>query len=279
MKRSEAPEAVVDRVYQAKLIERFRETRDELGERADVVVPNPLEGEPPATKLDQRFANIALKAANNLERTDYQRSHMLLIARMPAFLDATRVLHSNSNNTLKAMSSVQQGKLAIRSMANNLPRMSRRTFRQIAYEAAYMFESDAPLINQTVKDADENMWSIIHKLGIEAALARIGRSPLDENPSRRNHPGVILSPGTMRIKQLGESQSGQEMVIDIWTSEERAERSSRQRGASRIPGNEVVFGTNWTSADVVADNPLRIADFAVEGVLERLEDAIDARAA
>jgi hypothetical protein len=279
MKKSEAPDAVVDRVYQAKLIEKFRETRDELGERAEIIVPNPLEGEPPATKLDGRFANVALRAANDLERTDYRRSHMLLIARMPAFLEATRVLQSNSNNTLKAMSNIQQSKLAIRSIANNLPRMNRRTFRQIAYESAYMFESDTQLINQTVKDADENMWSIIHKLGIEAALARIGRSPIDENPARRNHPGVILSPGTKRIKQLGESQDGQEMVIDIWTTEERAERSARQRGVSRIPRNEVVFGTNWTSADVVPDNPLRIADFAVEGVLERLEDAIDARAA
>ena len=279
MKKSEAPDAVVDRVYQAKLIEKFRETRDELGERADVIVPNPLEGEPPAAKLNGQFANVALKAASELERTDYKRSHMLLIAKMPAFLEATRTLNANSNNTLKAMSSIQQSKLAIRSIANNLPRMNRRTFRQIAYESAYMFESDTQLIRQSVKNADEHMWSIIHKLGIEAALARLGRSPVDENPSRQNHPGVILSPGTMRIKQLRESQHGQEMVIDIWTTEERAERSARQRGSSRIPGNEVIFGTNWTSTDVMPENPLRIADYAVEGVLERLENAIDAKAA
>lgn len=279
MKKSEAPEAVVDRVYQTKLMERFRETRDELGERAGVIVPNPHEGEPPSDKLGRQFANIALKAANNLERTDHRRSHMLLIARMPAFLEATRVLHSNRNNILGAMSSVQQTKLAQRSIANNLPRMSRRTFRQMAYESAYMFESDAEVLDQTVKDADENMWSIIHKLGVEAALARIGRSPVDESPARRNHPGVILSPGTMRIKQLGESRDGQEMIIDVWTSEERAERSAYQRGSSRIPGNEVVFGTNWTSTDVVKDKPLQIGNFAIEGVLERLEDAIDARVA
>ncbi len=277
------PEAAVDRVDQNKLLERFRTSVTELGTQAEVEIPNPREIEP-TPKLDKRFANTALRAANELERTDYRRSHMLLIGRMPAFMEATRLFSTGGTDLerqrLSAMSSIQQSKLAIRSLANNIPNMSRGTFRRMTLESAFLFTSDQDILQDTIRESDNHMWSIMHKLGVEGTLASIGLLPDDESEARKNHPGVVVGPGTARIKPLAESTNGDERILDIWSNDSQAISSIRKRGGlSRIPRNEVTFATNWSAADFSPDRPMRVKDTSVIALQERLADALDAKAA
>lgn len=271
------PEAAVDRVYQNELLNRFRLTATQLGDIAGVHVPDPRD-RPPAPKLDMRFANVAVSAAKDLERTNPRRSHMLIIGRMPAFMRATGIIDSHDPRTTKeqkhrALSDIQQAKLAVRSIANNFPRMSRQTFRQIAYESAYMFTDDDDTLRQTVDRSNDNMWSMMHMLGVEGTLASIGLLPEDEVSERRDHPGVVLPLGTARIKQLADSpvDDGEQLLVDVHTNDQKMVESLRNRGGKRrVPSNERVFSTNWNPTDFSKDMPLRVNYDSVVKVQERL---------
>lgn len=279
------PEAAIDRVYQNELLDRFRLTATQLGDMAGAHVPDPRE-RPPTQKLDVRFANVALGAAKKLERTNPRRSHMLIIGRMPSFMRATGVIDSHDLRTTKeqkqrAMADIQQAKLAVRSIANNFPRMSRQTFRQIAYESAFMYTADEDVLRQTVNKSNDNMWSMMHMLGVEGALASIGLLPEDEATERTDHPGVVLPLGTARIKQLADSPAddGSQLLLDVHTSRQKMAESLRSRGGTgRMPGNERVFPTDWMPIDFEPDMPLRVKDASIKAIQDRLEDTL-ARAA